>query len=187
MLKRGFKSWSEKVAIAYRQELNLIVLDPLCPRQFAEHMEVLVWTPEQVPSLPSDVLKRLKTDKASWSAVTICSLGHDLIILNSSHASTRQASDLMHELSHLVIGHTPARVDVTQDNQLVLNTYDRDQEDEANWLAGTLLLPREAIMYWLCRRESVMSLAGRYGVSEDMVNWRINTTGVKLQLMRTRR
>jgi hypothetical protein len=28
-----------------------------------------------------------------------------------------------------------------------LRTYNKDQEDDANWLAGCILLPREALLY----------------------------------------
>jgi hypothetical protein len=46
----------------------------------------------------------------------------------------------MHELAHVIIGHEPARVDVTEGGSLILNTYNREQEDEADWLAGCLSL-----------------------------------------------
>ena len=43
----------------------------------------------------------------------------------------------MHELAHVIIGHTPARVDVTEDGALILNTYDRQQEDEGTPSSGS--------------------------------------------------
>jgi Zn-dependent peptidase ImmA (M78 family) len=92
----------------------------------------------------------------------------------------------MHELAHVIIGHEPARVDVTEDGSLILDTYNRDQEDEANWLAGCLLLPRDALL--LIKREALelREAAKQYGVSVAMLQYRFNVSGVEQQLKRTR-
>jgi hypothetical protein len=50
----------------------------------------------------------------------------------------------MHEIVHLLLSHEAARVDVNKDNLLLLNTYGKQQD--ADWLAATLLLPRDAIL-----------------------------------------
>lgn len=146
-----------------------------------------MWTPEEIAALDTSVLRRLTTtDAGVWSAVTLCFDCHDMVILNSAHSRARQANDLMHELSHALIGHTAARVDVTEDNILMLNSYDKAQEDEANWLAGTMLLPREALLHTLKRRITRQSVADKYGVSKDLVTWRTNVTGVKRQIQRAK-
>jgi Zn-dependent peptidase ImmA (M78 family) len=109
-----------------------------------------------------------------------------VIIFNSSHRGGRPASDLMHELAHVIIGHEPARVDVTEDGSLILNTYNRDQEDEANWLAGCLLLARDALL-WIKRQGlDPREAAKQYGVSVAMLQYRLNVSGVEQQLQRTR-
>jgi len=185
MFKRGFKTWCENVAIQQRRELGLQSVDPLEPWRLAEHLEVQVWTPEQIPALDPSSLRRLvKEDPDGWSAVTIHLDSKDLIILNSAHRGGRPASDLAHELSHIIIDHKPSRVDITEDGLLMLNTYNKDQEDEANWLTGCLLLPRDAVM--LIRRQNMhsQSAARRYGVSLEMLRYRLNVTGVNFQLSR---
>jgi hypothetical protein len=58
----------------------------------------------------------------------------------------------MHETAHIIIGHDPARVDVTEDGLLILSSHNKQQE-EAKWLSGCLLLPREALL--LIRRQRV--------------------------------
>jgi Zn-dependent peptidase ImmA (M78 family) len=63
---------------------------------------------------------------------------------------TRQANDLMHELAHLELLHTPARVDMSGSEVFLLSDYSEDQEQEADWYAGAMLLPRDA----LCRARS---------------------------------
>ncbi len=37
----------------------------------------------------------------------------------------RRASDITHEIAHVIIGHEPARVDVTEDGLLMLHCYDK--------------------------------------------------------------
>jgi Zn-dependent peptidase ImmA (M78 family) len=65
---------------------------------------------------------------------------------------------------------------------LALRTYDPAQESEADWLAGCLLLPREALLEARKRGVTDEELCGRYGVSGDMLRFRINATGVERQL-----
>ncbi|OLD81457.1 MAG: hypothetical protein AUI33_00995 [Ignavibacteria bacterium 13_1_40CM_2_61_4] len=93
----------------------------------------------------------------------------------------------MHELGHILLGHEAARVDVAEDGSLVLFTYDKDQEDEANWLAACLLLPRAALL--LIRKEGgdLRESAKEYGVSQVMLQYRLNVTGVEYQARRTTR
>lgn len=175
MFERGFKSWCERVAITQRRELNLQPTDSLDARHLATHLGVIVWTADQVPELDPQYLKVLiKEDPDSWSAVTLCTDSRDLIIVNSIHSEGRLASDIMHELAHIILGHEPARVDVSKDGFLILSTYNKEQEEEAKWLSGCLLLPREALL--LIRRLGLSpeTAAAKYGVSVPMLTFRQN-------------
>ena len=58
-LDRGFKSWAERTAASLRSDLGLGVHDPMLPASLARYMEVLLWTPQDVPGLPSEVLSQL--------------------------------------------------------------------------------------------------------------------------------
>ena len=166
--------------------LGLKPTDALDPWRLAEHLGIRIWTPQDVPGI-SDDCKRvlLRDDPDSWSAVTLRMPIGDLIIVNSSHSRARQASDLVHELAHLVLGHTPTRVDVTEDQQLILRTHDPDQEEEAGWLAGCLLLPRPALLAILRAGGADIDAAKRYGVSIDMLTYRLRVTGVEVQARRS--
>ena len=187
MFTRGFKSWCENVAIQQRREVDLKAIDPLDPWRLAMHIGIEVWKPQDIPGIDPACLKTLlRTDPSSWSAVTLCVGETDLIILNSSHSKARQASDLTHELAHLLIGHSASRMDVSEDGFLILNTFDRQQEDEANWLAGCLLLPREAVVVIRKRGTDLAAAARSYGVSMEMLTYRINVTGVDFQVSRAR-
>jgi Zn-dependent peptidase ImmA (M78 family) len=185
VFRHGFKSWCERIALEKRAELGLQPLDRLDPNDLAKQLGVVVRFPKDVPGLSSGCLKRLlEDDPDGWSAVSLRQGSRTIIIMNSAHSKARQASDLMHELAHLLLAHTPARVDVTKDMQLLLRTHDRGQEDEANWLAGCLLLPRPIVMTVHRKRQAATAAAHEYGVSVDMVNYRLRVTGVGIQEQR---
>ncbi len=187
MLQRGFKKWCETVALQQRRLLGLSPTDPLDPRALAEHLGIAVWLPADVPGVDAESLRELlHNDRDAWSAVTIRLGAQHVIILNSSHSGGRPAGDLAHELSHVLIGHVPARVDITEDGFLMLNTFDRKQEDEAAWLAGCLLLPRDALMFVRRGQLDTRTAAQRYGVSQDLFGYRLRMTGVDTQLSRAR-
>ncbi len=189
MLRRGFKSECERLALAKREDAGKEANDPLDPWGLAATMGIRVITPHDVPGISTACLETLlEADPSSWSAVTLA-LGRagDLVILNSATSPARQASSLMHELAHALLGHTPSRVDVSEDNQLLLRTHDPDQEEEANWLAGCLLLPRPALLSIRSSRASRASLLAKYKVSAQMLRYRLSVTGVERQADRATR
>lgn len=186
--RRGFKTWCENTAQGFRRDLGLPVVSPLDPRRLAQHLNILVWTPEEVARLGKMAQRHLdqlvKRDSRSWSAVTLVVPGQHLIIVNSAHSAVRQNSDLMHELAHMVLEHEPARVDMSQQGLMILDTYDKSQEDEADWLGGVLLVPREALLLVLGRDKRNEYAASHFSVSGEMIAWRRQATGIDIQLGR---
>ena len=186
MFRRGFKTWCEKVASQVRSDVGLSPSDPLDPRLLADHMNVTLWTPHDVEGLETcylDVL--LHDDSDSWSAVTVSLNSTSIIIFNPTHSKARQSSDLNHELAHVLLGHKAARVDIGPDGHLLLNTFDKNQEDEANWLAGCLLLPRPALMHIRTSGMKPAAVRRAYYASEQMLTYRLRMTGVDRQLGNT--
>ncbi len=182
MFQRGFKSWCENISLQQRKKLGVESVDPLDPYHLACSMNIVVWKPEDIPDISSSCLDVLLVDDPdSWSAITISISTKSAIVINSSHSVGRTGSNLMHELSHVILGHEAARVDVSKDNLLLLSTYDKKQEDEANWLAGCMLLPREALVH--IRRNNVTNAKVKkdYFVSEQMLNYRMRIMGVEKQ------
>lgn len=185
MFRRGFKTWCETVACEKRRALKIPLTAPLDPRLVAKDMRVAVRYIEQIPNLDAATTPQLTVyDPEVWSALTVCHNGRYLIVLNSAHAKTREANTLMHELAHLIIGHKPARLDITDDGLMILSSYDKQHEDEANWLAAALLLPREALLH--ARRVGMTNdaAAAHYGCSTALFTMRIQTTGVDVQIRR---
>ena len=185
MFERGFKTWCEKYATDKRKELGLSASAPLDTRALAKHLSVRVWAPSDVLGLspPSlDVLLRNDGKTPScWSAVTVIAGGRVVVILNSSHSPARQASDLTHELAHRIRGHDAQEVEVSAEGLMLLKSYDKLQEEEADWLSGCLLLPRDALLAIKKRRSDDAVAATEYGVSMRMLGYRMARTGVNRQ------
>ena len=53
------------------------------------------------------------------------------------------------------------------------------QEEEAQWLAGALLISDEAALSIVRRKLSLQDAAQLYGVSVDMIRGRMNVTGAR--------
>jgi Zn-dependent peptidase ImmA (M78 family) len=65
---------------------------------------------------------------------------------------------------------------------LAFFTCDAEEEQEANWLAGCLLLPRRLLYLAVRRGMRAPDIAEQYNVSEQMAAFRLRTTGVLRQL-----
>lgn len=187
MYRRGFKTWCETVAAQKRKSLKLASHAPLCPRKVAAQLGVMIVTPDRISGLKTETLPRLLVeDPGAWSAVTLSEDGFHVIIVNTQHSSGRQASDLMHELAHLIIGHEPSWASETEGGVMILSSFDRNKEDEANWLSGSLLLPREALLHIRRRKIAADEACETYGCSQEMLTYRFRVTGVDVQMSRAR-
>ena len=187
-MRRGFKSWCERCAQEQRALIGLDTYGPLEPKDLAQEMGVMVWRPDEIAGLPTKYLDQLLLkDPDNWSAVTIA-VGEKVVsIINSSHPPTRGRNSLAHELAHLILEHKPGRVDLSDKGHLLLSSYPKEQEEEADWLAGTLLVPRDGLIRAHRKYNDVSAIAGHFGVSADLINWRIRMTGVARQLGRVGR
>jgi len=186
-LDRGFKAWAERTSASLRKELGLKSIDALDPKDLAECLGVRLCTPRDVPGVPKHVLSQLlEKDPWGWSAVSQLVKGRPLVIYNPKHSLGRQASDIMHELAHILLDHDPGKLIMSQDGTMVMRSYDRKQEEEANCLAWSLLLPRAALVSAVRLRLSASEIAEKYGVTEKLVDFRLQVTGVTAQFRRYR-
>ena len=183
MFQRGFKTWCENVALSIRAELKLAKSAPLAASQVAQNLGVRVLEPSDIAGLSSPVLTTLLMDENDdWSAVTVGESGRAILIRNPSHSTGRTSSDIMHELSHLLIGHEPSRIVFSEDMFIALRSYDQLQEDEASWLSGSLLLPRPALLSIAQSGIDDAQACRTYDVSGQLLGYRRNVTGVARQM-----
>jgi hypothetical protein len=183
-LRHGFKALAERSSRAAREALRIDSIAPLDPWAYAAHLGVLVLDFESLELKPNAIEQLTVHDPESWSALTLQEGEVLAIVINPAHVLPRRRVDLTHELAHIELKHTPARVEVSSTGVLLLSDYDDDQEQEADWLAAALLVPREGLVQMRARQETVSQIATHYGVSEKLCEWRLRMTGVDVQMRR---
>jgi len=177
--ERGFKAHANRVALEVRNDLNLDSISPLCPWNLAEDL--------CIPVLPLSTLAGASSDLAGhvdylanrvpqvFSAITVFHGPRRLIVHNDAHAPTRQRSDLAHELAHALLLHPP-HPPFCSDGQ---RKFDGELEAEAGWLGPVLLVPNEAAIWVAAKRISVSEAAGHFGVSVDLMRFRLRMSGAE--------
>ena len=182
-MERGFKTRCEEMSRSLRTELGLGPATPLPVEQLASYLGVYLWSVEDLGLAPADVAQLVNNDPESWSAITVSAAGKDAIILNPHHRRGRYSSDVMHELAHLLLGHEPSTMFFAGQENLALRGFNQDAEEEANWLAGALLLPRDALVRLRTKNSSKEEegACDEFGVSRQMMEFRMRVTGVNRQ------
>ena len=178
-MERGFKTRCEEMSRSLRAELGLNPGSPLSAEELAVYLGVYLWSVEDLGLDPEDVAQLVERDPDSWSAVTVSAAGRDAVLLNPRHRQGRFSSDVMHELAHLLLDHDPSTIFFAGDEALALRGYNKDSEEEANWLAGALLLPRDALMRLRAENFSPEDACFEFGVSRQMLSFRLRVTGVE--------
>jgi Zn-dependent peptidase ImmA (M78 family) len=182
-LERGFKTSAERLALEIRAELGLASHHRLDCNALAERLDIPVvpLTDLRADGAKVDSIRRLMSSSFKFSALTLCVGERRLIVYNPSHPTGRRANSLAHELAHVALEHPPALAL----NAMGCRHWDPRLEDEANWQAGTLLVPRDGALHVLRAGRSVAEAAAHFGVSEALFSWRAYHTGVVRQLAAT--
>lgn len=184
-MQRGFKTWAEEQAVAHRAAMGLQEHDPLPAARLAQHLDLHVIGPEQIPCVTPTLLEHLlQAWSSQWSGVMLESAERRLIIHNTSHAPCRQESDIMHEIAHLLCKHPPGRIYTIPGFPFPLREYNEKHEDEANCLGRCLQISRPGLIWAVRRGMSTIQIAEHYGASEEMARFRRNTSGVDMQVTR---
>lgn len=182
-LRRGFKNEAELTALELRAEIGLHKTDPLDPWRLASHLEVPIQRLSEFEHEAPSAARYFRAEgESQFSAVTVFQGTARVIIHNDSHSRARQASDITHELSHALLGHQPSQALDERGCRL----WDQTVEDEANWHSGALLIPAPAAWMVAAHGTSLQRAALRYGVSEQMMRYRINVTGAGKANLRKR-
>lgn len=181
-MRRGFKAEAERRAEAARSALGLDPIAKLDPWIYAEHLGAYVVGADELDLPAKHAIQLLERDSDSWSGMTLEEDDLLLIVLNTSHGRRRQCATLMHELAHSILDHAPAEVQVSAGGLVFLSDYSDEQEEEADWLGGSLLLPQVALLHHRSQGVSVREIASMFGVSDDLCHWRCRMTGVEKRL-----
>lgn len=181
--RRGFKTEAVTAADEVRRELGLEPMDALDPRELAAFLCIPIWALSDFLDDGPNIAHLYDNEPALFSAVTVFN-GHErTIVHNDAHSPARQTSNLAHELAHGLLHHppTPAIDDTGSRN------WNQDVEDEAGYLSGALLVT-EAVTLAIARNQMTRQQAATLlGVSAQMIQFRLNSTGAMKRAERATR
>ena len=178
-MRRGFKAEAERLSEKVRTDLGLKTTEELPLERLAESLDSDLRSAADI----IDINRLVEIEDLQPGAFSACTfdIGQRHVIVWSPLASPgRRTSDIAHELSHLLLKHAVKEVQKVGD--LTFFGCDPDEEQEANWLAGCLLLPRRLLVSTLKSGATAADLAEQYSVSLQMANFRIRATGVMRQV-----
>ena len=175
-LRRGFKADAERIAELVRRDLGLEPLDRIDCFALAEALGIPVVSLGELreDGASESSIGRLMSAETGFSAATVVVGPRRLIVYNPRHEPRRKASSLAHELAHVILEHEAAPAIGVGG----CRHWDGRQEAEADWLGGTLLVPRAGALAWMLQSDDVDAGARNFGVSVELFRWRINHTGV---------
>lgn len=156
--------------------------NPLCPWELARHLEVPVLNASKVVDPETALYLASEQGKREVSAL-VCFEGLAAkIILNDAHSYKRLASNVAHELAHVVLRHPPT--DLFHDDGT--RNFNTDAENEANWLGPALLMSEEAALnaYSLIAKghTTLSAYSDEFQISEEVIQMRMNVVGARRRM-----
>jgi Zn-dependent peptidase ImmA (M78 family) len=183
-MRRGFKAGAERLATQVRTEMGLGPYKPLDIKALARHVGAQLRSADELTSLAK--LEELEAlQPGAFSACTFDLGVRKVIVVSPLATEQRRRSDAGHEASHLLLEHKVREVE--QLGSLSFFACDPDEEQEANWLAGCLLLPRDLLVRSLKQGLDAAAIAEANTVSIQMANFRLRATGAERQIAASRR
>ena len=180
-MRRGFKTEAKEIARQIRGELRLNLTDTLDPWKLADWLEIPILRLSDFEEYAEWACRYFRgPGRSVFSAVTVFDGHKRLIVHNDSHSPARQASNVCHELAHGLLLHPPTPAL----NDQGCRNWSREIEDEANWLSGVLLVPDEAALATVKNGLDLDKAAANYGVSLQMMQFRINVSGARRRVKR---
>lgn len=182
-LPRGFKTQAERISEELRAKVSAPLSKPLNLAAVAEQLGVRVISAADL--VPLERLQEIESIQTfAFSACTFEINEQHVIVYNPIMSAGRQASDIAHELAHIILEHDLAEIQYL--DGIPFRTCQPGQEEEATALGGTLLLPRKLLLQLARRDATIEQVAKRFGVTRNMAQFRWNTTGVERQVARER-
>lgn len=172
-LRRGFMAQTVRLAKDVRAELHLGDYDRFDPYALAEEYGIPI---VRLSELECKVAVQHFTG-SSWQQVSgvLVRVGTTRIIIeNPAHDEYRRRSTVGHEMGHVLLEHP---FDVHLSDGESCRSGSPQREEEATWLAGELLLPRNAARRLIFREWPLEQVMDFYGVSEQMAKWRLGISG----------
>jgi hypothetical protein len=195
-VRRGFKAQAERHAAQLRDAIHCSDRETMRLPQLAAHLKVEVIAGHRALGSVEPFRALHEEQAGAFSGATFHLADGRIVVvynpivfqtgelLSAREAQTngRTRSDVAHELSHLVLGHDLREIKTIAGHPFF--TCDPEQEEEANWLAGCLLLPRPLLVDAARNNDPDDQFAERHHVTIEMARWRMGVSGARMQAAR---
>lgn len=172
-MRRGFKTEAKAFALELRSEIGLGLHVPFDPYALAAEYGIKVVS---LSELACDARDRfLKRDGSTLSGALIPDGTSVIILDNDAQLLARRRNTMSHELAHVVLEHEFG-VSLADGRKCGLAGA---QEEEADWLAGELLVPYDAALHLARGGATDDVVAQRMDVSLAVARWRMNGSGAR--------
>ncbi len=179
-MRRGFVKEAKSLAIELRAETGVDRYGRFDPYALAELYGIRVVPLSSVPTPAGEHFLEARPEVFSGALIRV---GTGFLILeNDAHSAERRRATLSHEIAHVMLEH---------DFPLSLTAGERctgegSQEEEADRLGGELLIPYDAALSLARRDASDNAVAVQMGVSVAYAKYRMNSSGARTVVSRTR-
>lgn len=174
-MQHGYMAHIKRVANGLRADLRVSLFEAVDPLVACEHLDIPVLGLSAFSERPDIVTHFSGEAQREFSAVTWFVGTRRFFVVNDTHHPHRQASSIAHELGHALLQHPPAPV-LTGDGT---RNFDGEIEEQAAFFGGAFLMPDEACRWVMKQRMHVSHAARLFGVSESMVEYRLNKSGAR--------
>lgn len=170
-------------ALALRDFAGRRELEPLDPFALARFAKLLVVDFAQIEGLTNETRDHLLGAAAEkWSGGACANPlpnGWRLVILNPTHGQRRNRATLMEEVCHVFLGHKANRLAVVSRDQrgrMIAREYNHADEEAAYAIGAAALVPYAALRRFLLDGKSSPQIARHFGVSRELVEYRLKVT-----------
>jgi Zn-dependent peptidase ImmA (M78 family) len=130
---------------------------------------------------PESVRHLTSIEPGAFSAATVpLPNNRRVIVHNDTHSRVRQRANISHELAHIILEH-PFTLPIDSTG---FRSFDRDTEDEANWLGPVILITNEAALHIVREGMDERTACAIYEVSSAVLRMRINSSGARIRVER---
>lgn len=176
-MPRARNGWTQarmrEVATEERRGLGLDSQEPLDPYALAKEHGIPVYSLTELLDYDLDPATRdhfYTARTKSWSAALIPLGSTRIIVENDAHAPVRRRANIAHEIGHHLLEHCFQDVILGEDHE---RQFDKDQERQANFISGELLVPEEAARQAAYVNWDNVKVAQFFDVSEQFAQMRM--------------
>jgi Zn-dependent peptidase ImmA (M78 family) len=174
------KQWdAETNGLAIRTAFGKAIHLPLEPFEIAGRTpDVKLLTRDEFEQVigSSCADKLFTTHRKNWSGFVVPVDGLSLIVLNSTHAPSRQHATLTEELFHIRLRHKPCKLALCPITGLMKREYTSAVEEQAYHSAAAALVPYYTLREMIRSGATIESIAEFFHVSVPLVQMRMKVT-----------